>query len=182
MRRAFNRSVWRSNDDGRTRLDTERAENERKRTVLLHRELTQVVIDAFYKSYNRLDYGFSEAVYLAALQLELKRAGVGFSREVEVDVNYDGVRIARFRVDLLVDRQIVVEIKASATLPAGAERQVFNYLRATDLEVGLLLHYGPKPAFKRYLCTNDRKYGRDLFQGTTTPFRRASGAPNDNPK
>ncbi|MEO5568717.1 MAG: GxxExxY protein [Gemmatimonadaceae bacterium] len=139
--------------------------------MLVHRELTQAVIDAFLRSYNRLDYGFSETVYFAALQLELKRAGVAFAREVEVDVNYDGVRLARFRVDLVVDRKIVVELKAGSTLVGGAERQVFNYLRATDLEVGLLLHYGPKPCFRRYICTNDRKNGRDLYRGTTAPFR-----------
>ena len=110
-------------------------------------------------------------MYLAALQLELKKAGLSFAREVDIGVNYDGIRIARFRVDMLVEEKIIVEVKASAALAAGAERQVFNYLRATDLEVGLLLHYGPRPVFKRYICTNDRKNGRDLYQGTTAPFR-----------
>jgi GxxExxY protein len=148
--------------------------------VLLHRETTQAVVDAFFRSYNRLDYGFSETVYLAALQRELRKAGYRVEREVMADVYYDGDRIARFKIDMLVDRQVIVEVKASAALAVGVERQVFNYLRATDLEVGLLLHYGPKPILKRYICTNDRKNGRDLYQATTTPFRRAKPFhPND---
>lgn len=130
--------------------------------TLLHGEITDSIIGCFYQSYNKLDVGFVERVYMAALHRELRRAGHRVQREVPKVIMYDGEPLTTFRLDMVVDDLIVVEGKAGQVLPVGSERQVHNYLRVTDLEVGLLLHYGPKPVFKRYLCTRDRKGRIDL--------------------
>jgi GxxExxY protein len=168
----FERIVWE---------ETETNGNERKKTErslakdLLHGDLTATIIRCFFESYNKLDYGFLENVYKAALQKELRKAGVRVLREVATPVLYDNEIIAHYRIDMLVDGLIVVEIKSSATIAPGADRQVYNYLRATQLEVGLLLHYGPRPTFKRFLCTRDRK-GYDLREGG-----KANLVPGTNP-
>ena len=70
---------------------------------------------------------------------------------------------------MLVENKIVVETKTLRALPEETEHQVFHYLRSTNLEVGLMLNYGPRPKVKRYLCTNDRKHGLDLREGIA-PF------------
>jgi len=140
-------------------------------TMLLHKEITQKIIDAFFVSYNHLGFGFSEAIYAAALQHELVKAGVRVDREVKVYVRYpDGTILGWVRLDMLVENKIVVETKTLRALPEETEHQVFHYLRSTNLEVGLMLNYGPRPKVKRYLCTNDRKHGLDLREGTIAPF------------
>jgi GxxExxY protein len=138
--------------------------------MLLHQEITQRVIDAFYRTYNHLGYGFRESIYAAALQHELTKAGVRVDREVSVAIHYDNVTLGWVRLDMIVEQRVVVETKAMKALSEETENQVFSYLRATTLEVGLLLNYGPRPKVKRYLCTNDHKTGLDLREGTIAPF------------
>lgn len=138
-----------------------------KARYLLHQELTESIIRCFYTSYNKLDFGFLEKLFSAALHKELVKAGHRVQREVLTRVFYDGEVIGYYRLDMIVDDLIVVEVKAGEALPPGVERQVYNYLRATNFEVGLLFHYGPRPTFKRYLCTADRKGGFDLREGST---------------
>lgn len=70
---------------------------------------------------------------------------------------FRGVQIGRFRADLIVDSRVLIEVKSSAFLDPSSEAQLLNYLKATDLELGLILHFGKKPTFKRMLFTNDRK-------------------------
>jgi GxxExxY protein len=112
-------------------------------------ELTGSIIGAFYKVYNTLGFGFLEGVYSAALRLELERKGHLVEREIRVRVYYEGTPLSWHRVDMLVDRRVVVEIKSTERLASGVERQLLNYLRATSLEVGLILHFGPKPSVRR---------------------------------
>jgi len=139
--------------------------------MLLHHEITQKIIDAFYTSYNHLGPGFPESIYAAALQHELLKAGVRVDREVSVRIYYsDGTMLGWVRLDMIVEQRVVIETKAKKTLPDEAEEKMFSYLRATNLEVGLLLNYGPRPKVRRYLCTNDRKMGFDFRQGTVAPF------------
>ncbi|MEO8448826.1 MAG: GxxExxY protein [Gemmatimonadota bacterium] len=118
--------------------------------------LTQSVIGAFYEVYNTLGYGFLEHIYLRALQRELVARGHWVDREVVVRVFYKGEEIAAQRLDMVVDDKLVLEIKSTDRLSRGASRQVYNYLRATNLEVGLLFHFGPQPAFYREVCRNIR--------------------------
>ena len=104
-----------------------------------------------------MGFGFMEGVYAAALELELRNRGRRVVRELSATVHYLGFAIAHQRLDLVVDDKLVVEIKATEKLHADAGRQLYNYLRATNLEVGLLLHFGREAKFYRLLCENSRK-------------------------
>ncbi|MDE3151912.1 MAG: GxxExxY protein [Gemmatimonadota bacterium] len=118
-------------------------------------ETTRAIIGAFYVVYNALGYGFLESLYMAALERELRECGHRVGREVYVPVMFRGAELGRQRLDMLVDEKVVVEAKATEILHPNASRQLFAYLRATRLEVGLLLHFGPKPRFHRVVCLND---------------------------
>lgn len=122
--------------------------------MLLGEELTGGVIGAFYDVYNALRFGFLEAVYANALECELRARGLAVAREATVDVHYKGEKVGVYRVDMLVQDVLVVEVKATRFLDSHAEQQVLNYLRATRLEIGLLLHFGVRPAFKRFVSSN----------------------------
>jgi GxxExxY protein len=124
---------------------------------LLHQELTHSVIGAFYEVYNTLGCGFLENLYMTALERELLSRGHKVSRELSVRVTYKGEEIGQQRLDLVVDDVLVVEAKSTHVLHRSASRQLYNYLRATNLEVGLLLHFGPQSHFYRVVCENGRK-------------------------
>ncbi|HEU4880367.1 MAG TPA: GxxExxY protein [Gemmatimonadaceae bacterium] len=124
---------------------------------LIHEALTESVIGAFYGVYNVLDYGFLEHVYTSALERELRSRGHSVAREVGVTVMYKGDELCSQRLDMVVDDRLVVEVKSSALLPPATKRQLYGYLRATKIEVGLVLHFGPEPRFHRLILTNNRK-------------------------
>ncbi len=124
---------------------------------LIEKELTKSVIGAFFEVYNELGFGFLEHNYVLALEIELLTRGHDIAREVNVPVFYKGARLSGQRIDLIVDNRVVVETKSSYNLPPTAIRQLCNYLRATELEVGLVLHFGPEPKFYRQMVTNDQK-------------------------
>ena len=127
------------------------------RSDLLCEEITGTVINGFHVSYDRLGYGFVESVYRRALAMELRGFGLDVVEEAPIDVWYAGVKIGRFRADLLVENRVVVEIKTARALGEADRKQLLNYLRASNLEVGLLLLYGPSPVFKRVVFENSRK-------------------------
>lgn len=118
---------------------------------------TRSVLGAFFEVYNTLGFGFVETVYRAALVRELQRRGHDVAREVGIWVRYKGEVIARQRVDLFVDNAVIVEVKCTQRLADTASPQLYNYLKATDIEVGLLLHFGPEPKFYRLFLSNHRK-------------------------
>jgi len=120
---------------------------------LIEGQLTESVIGGFYEVYKALGYGFLEQVYRAALERELRARGHAVGREVWVPVHYKGELISRQRIDMVVDERLVIEAKSTQELHKSAPRQVYNYLRATGLQVGLLLHFGPDPAFYRLVHT-----------------------------
>ena len=124
---------------------------------LLHERLTHSVIGAFYEVYNTLGCGFLENLYMIALERELMKRGHKVSRELSVRVTYKGEELGQQRLDMVVDDVLVVEAKSTHALHPFASRQLFNYLRATNLELGLLLHFGPKPQFHRIICQNSSK-------------------------
>jgi GxxExxY protein len=124
---------------------------------LLEERLTRSVLGAFFEVYNTLGFGFLEHVYAMALERELLDRGHRVGREVSVHVSYKKHVVAVQRVDMIVDERVVVETKSSIELPKAAQRQLFNYLRATRLEVGLLLHFGLEPRFHRVICSNRSK-------------------------
>lgn len=123
---------------------------------MVHERLTHSVIGAFFEVYYTLGFGFLEHVYVASLTRELMRRGHDVRREVSVPVLYKGEQVAHQRLDMIVDRKLVVETKSTRALHEGAVRQVENYLRATSLELGLLLHFGPQPKFYRVIASNSR--------------------------
>ena len=127
------------------------------RRPLLHEELTGSVIGAFYEVYKTLGHGYLESLYATALEWELLARGHRVARELGVRVFYKHVELGMQRLDMVVDDALVVEIKSTATLQKIASRQLYNYLRATNLEVGLLLHFGPDPQFFRIICENELK-------------------------
>jgi GxxExxY protein len=112
-------------------------------------EKTQAIIAAFFTTYNALGFGFLESVYREALAFELRSQGHVVVAEFPVRVRYREHPVGYFRADLLVDERVVVETKATSVLGPTDKRQLLNYLRATTLDVGLLLHYGPEPKFHR---------------------------------
>ena len=123
----------------------------RKRGGLIEEELTRSVIGAFYDVYNTLGYGFLEHVYALALERELLDRGHRVGREVSINIDYKGIYLTSQRLDFVVDEKLVVEAKSTQNLPVFAARQVYCYLRATNLAVGLLLHFGPEPKFYRLI-------------------------------
>jgi GxxExxY protein len=125
-----------------------------ERPRLVDEELTGIVIGAFYAVYNKLGFGFLESVYSRALAIELRRRGLRVDREVPVLVYYEGEVVGRFRVDLLVESRLVLEIKAGRSLASTDRNQLLNCLRSSDLTVGLLLHFGPRPNFHRVIAEN----------------------------
>jgi GxxExxY protein len=124
---------------------------------LIHESLTRSVIGAFFEVYNTLGYGFLEHVYVSSLERELRNTGHDVGREVSVPVFYKGEQVAHQRLDMIVDGKLVVEIKSTRALHEGAVRQVANYLTATNLEVGLLLHFGPRAKFFRVVHNKSDK-------------------------
>ena len=124
------------------------------RPPLVHADITRAIIGAFYEVYNTLGYGFLEAVYSRALYIELTRRGLRVQREVMIDVFYKGEPVGKYRVDLLVENNVVVENKATRWLVQADRDQLQNCLRCSSLEAGLLLHFGPRPKFHRINAPN----------------------------
>lgn len=119
-------------------------------------ELIHTIIGAFYDAYNELGYGLLESVYAAAMRRELEARGLFVEREVWIDVLYKGEPIGRQRIDTIVNLSVVLEIKATEKLPPATRRQLLSYLRATHLELGLILHFGPEPHVHRLADTHKR--------------------------
>ena len=124
------------------------------RPQLLEERLTHSVIGAFYDVYNALGFGFLEHLYATALERELAARGHRVVRERRVRVFYKEAEIGVQRLDMVVDERLVLEIKSRAELHPDAWRQLHNYLRATRLELGLLLSFGRRPRFSRVICLN----------------------------
>jgi GxxExxY protein len=124
---------------------------------MLHEQLTSQIIAAFYVVYNTLGYGFLEKVYENALILELCKRGFTVKQQVPIQVYYEGKVVGEYFADLLVDDLIILELKVADEIAQAHEAQLVNYLKATNLEVGLVLNFGPKPEFKRKIYSNARK-------------------------
>ncbi len=124
---------------------------------MLHSEITDKIISTFYKVYNTLGFGFLEKVYENALALELRKAGCSVLQQQKIEVLYSGVVVGDYYADLIVDNLVIVELKASESLCKEHEAQLLNYLKATNIEVGLLLNFGKKPEFKRKVFSNKNK-------------------------
>ncbi len=123
----------------------------------LHSEITSQIHKAFFKVYNTLGYGFLEKVYERALMIELKKIGLTAEKQVEIKVFYEGEIIGEYKADIIVADKVILELKAAESLCEENEAQLLNYLKATEIEIGLLLNFGLKPQTKRKIFTNDKK-------------------------
>src|SRR5205085_1134121 len=117
--------------------------------MLKHAEVTEQVIQAYYKVYNQLGYGFLEKVYQNALVLELRKRGLRAGPRWQINVYYERELGGEYYADVLVSDCVILELKAIERLCEEHHAQLLNYLKATGIEVGLLLNFGPKPEFKR---------------------------------
>jgi GxxExxY protein len=104
-----------------------------------------------------LGHGFLESVYHKSLYVALKEAGLTVHSNVDIPVWFRGHQVGCFEGDLLVEQCVLLELKAARMLTSAHQAQLLNYLRATEIEVGLLLNFGPKPEFKRVAYDNSRK-------------------------
>jgi GxxExxY protein len=121
---------------------------------LVEDKLSEAIIGAFYDVYNTLNYGWLEHTYAKAMTLELRRRGHAVHLEAPVDVMYKDEYLCSQRLDMIVDGKIIIEIKSTEQLAPIAFRQLSSYLNSTHLEVGLLLHFGPKAKFYRRVSLN----------------------------
>ncbi len=129
--------------------------------ALMHSDLTEKIIGVFYDVYNELGHGFLESTYAEALTVALEEIGLGTAREVPVPVWFRGRKVGQYYADLIVDGVVLLELKAARTLESAHEAQLLHYLRATDIEGGLLLNFGLRPQFRRLLFDNARKKIRE---------------------
>ena len=125
--------------------------------MLKHRELTEKIIGIFFEAYNELGVGFLESVYANAMAIALRQAALEVEQERPIIVHFRGDVAGEFRTDLIVNGQVMCELKAASAIAPVFVAQLLNYLRATDIEVGLVLNFGPKPEFKRLAVRNSRK-------------------------
>lgn len=124
---------------------------------LKHRELTEKLIRIFFDIYNDLGHGFLESVYQKAFAVSLAENDTFFEQQLAVPVWYHGHQIGDFRADLVVDRKVILELKVGRSMDSAWEKQLLNYLRATNIEVGILFNFGPKAEFRRFAFENERK-------------------------
>lgn len=124
---------------------------------MIEEELTGQIIKAFYKVYNTLGHGFLESVYKNSMLLEITEQGLEVEAEKAIAVYYKGRIVGTFFADLVVNSKVIVELKAMEAIVPAHEAQLINYLRATEIEVGLLFNFGKMPEFKRKLFSNERK-------------------------
>ncbi len=124
---------------------------------MLHEEITSRIIAAFFAVYNELGYGFLEKVYENALRIELRKSGLKVLQQTPIRVCYEGQLVGEYFADLLVADKVIVELKEADAIIEAHECQLINYLKATGIEVGLLLNFGPEPKFKRKIFTNTRR-------------------------
>jgi GxxExxY protein len=122
-----------------------------------HSDLTEKINGGFYQVYNHLGYGFSEKVYENALALVLRKMGLEIEQQKPIGVFFEGQVVGEYFVDLLVNGVVILELKACKQLSEDHEAQLLNYLKATSIEVGLLLNFGLKPQHVRKVYDNIRK-------------------------
>ena len=119
--------------------------------------LTEKIIGVFYEVYNELGFGFLESVYREAMRIALGQAGLSVEVEVPVPVSFRGSLVGVFRADLVVDGRVVVELKTAESISKAHEAQVLHYLRASTMEIGLVMNFGPDAKFRRIVLQNVRK-------------------------
>ena len=116
---------------------------------LLYSDLTDKIIKCFYTVYNELGYGFLEKVYENSLMIELEEASLSAENQIEIKTFYHNKIVGVYFADVIVENKIILELKAHESLRNEDYAQLLNYLKASDIKVGLLMNFGKKPEFKR---------------------------------
>ena len=124
---------------------------------MLEAKLSELILDCFFFVYKEFGYGFLENVYANALATELEYRGVQVRRQVPIELQHRGKVVGTYRIDLVADEKVLIEAKSTKQLVEADERQLLNYLKATPIEVGFLLHFGPRPKFLRRVLVTARK-------------------------
>jgi len=124
---------------------------------MLHEDITSKIIEAFYKLYNTLGYGFLEKVYENALIIELRKMGFDVKSQHPIKVYYEGQIVGDYNADVVVNDCVIIENKKAEYIVKANENQLINYLKSTKIEVGLLLNFGKKAELRRRIFTNDLK-------------------------
>ena len=122
---------------------------------LKHSDITEKIIKAYYSVYNSLGYGFLEKVYENSLIIELRKNGLFCSAQYPIEVFYDEQKVGQYFADIIVENCVIIELKAAESLCEEHEAQLTNYLKATYIEIGLLLNFGKQPEFKRKIFSNE---------------------------
>ena len=122
-----------------------------------HSDITNIIIKAYYNVYNKLGFGFLEKVYENSMMIELKKLGLKCYKQVPIKVYYDKETVGEYYADIVVEDVVIIELKAAKSLCEEHEIQLVNYIKATDVEVGLLLNFGKQTEFKRKVLTNEYK-------------------------
>jgi len=129
-----------------------------------HGEVTEKIIGVFFDVYNELGFGFLESVYHKAMLIALAESGLKVETQVHLPVFFRGHLVGDFFADIFVERAVILELKSASELVSANESQLLNYLKASSVEVGLLLNFGPKLKFKRLAFDNDRKRSRPKIE------------------
>lgn len=124
---------------------------------ILHKELSESILKVFFEVYNELGSGFLEKAYQNSMYFELKSKGFIVEAQKQIKVFYKKELVGDFFADLLVENLIILELKACDCLVKVHYTQTLSYLKATNIEIGLLLNFGEKPEIKRLIFTNNRK-------------------------
>jgi GxxExxY protein len=124
---------------------------------MIYEEISKHVINAFYAVYNKLGNGFLEKVYENAFVIELRKRGFKVEQQKKIDVYYDGEKVGEYYADICVNDIIILELKAAENIAPEHEAQLIHYLKATNIELGLLFNFGPKPQFIRRVFSNENK-------------------------
>ena len=122
-----------------------------------HSELTEIIIKAFFNVYNSLGYGFLEKVYENSMMIELKSLGLDCEKQKPISVFYKSTQVGEYFADIIVENKVIIELKAAEGIIEEHEAQLLNYLKATNIEVGLLFNFGKQPQFKRQIFENEYK-------------------------
>ena len=125
-----------------------------------HKDLTGKIIECAYKVHNKLGFGFLENVYQNSLMIELRKAGLKAEKEKRIHVHYDGQLVGDYSADIVVEEMVILELKSVKDIHPAHEAQLINYLKATGLEVGLLINFGESVIIKRKILDNERAFCR----------------------
>ena len=124
---------------------------------LKHGDVTEKIVGVFYDVYNELGYGFLESVYENSLCIALREKGLEVQQQIAIPVWFRNSQVGDFDADVMINRLVLLELKTARAIEQAHVAQLLNYLKATQIEVGLLLNFGPRPEFKRVVFGNERK-------------------------